>query len=515
MNPQSSRTRLDRRTILTILGPALAYPIAGIDPLLFNLNLAAVAQGLSIPSGSVGLLAGAATLVVAATVLAVGNIGDRVGLKRVLLAGLGANVVVSLASACAPGYGALLVLRFADGLTLATMLGVALALVSACVSSAVRAAALGFVMAVYTVMYGITPLVGGWMVSVLGWRCLFLVSVPFAVAALALTARFVNEPARHGGGHLDILGVSLFGIALLGLVAGLGSLPDGLALPATWVPLLLSTLSGFLLVRHSRRTPRPALDMQLFAQRLFLIAVVGTVAINVFSAGLGTIVGQLGSYVLTLSAQTIGLLYLPGTLLVALGSVIAGRMVSAHTAHPVLVTGLIIVSTSGFVLAATASPVMATAVIVVAIWLSNLGGFVTGTAAAEAILSRAQPGNTGSVAAVQPAFAMAGYAIGPTLVILLLDVFYRHAWMTDAAAIGLSSAQAQQDVAAVTSVVTSSPGTSGITSTLTTLAQGLSLPDDFTLGVRITMAVMAAMPLLVALWALLWRPHEEAGSPQL
>ena len=257
------------------------------------------------------------------------------------------------------------------------------------------------------------------------------------------------------------------------------------------------------------------MNTKLFARRGFLIAILATVAINIFAAALGTIVGELGSYVLTLSAQTIGLLYLPGTLLVALASVIAGRMVAAHTAQPVIITGLVIVSASGMVLAATASPVMATAVLVAAIWLDNLGGFITSTAAADAILSRATPGSTGSVAAVQPAFSMAGYALGPTLVILLLEVFYRRAWMADAAALGLSPAQAQQDVAAVTHAVTSSPGPTGFSPALAQLAQGLSLGVDYTSGIRITMAIVALIPLLVVLTALIWRPRSKADSSQL
>lgn len=158
-----------------------------------------------------------------------------------------------------------------------------------------------------------------------------------------------------------MLGVGLFGVTLLGLVMGLGSMPAGLTQPATWVPLLIAAVALVALIRHSEHTEAPALDIRLFGHHTFLLAVLATLAINVFASGLGTVVGQLGSYVLTLTSQTIGFLYLPGTLLVALASVIAGRMVAAHSARPVLVTGLCIVSASGVVLAASASPLMATA----------------------------------------------------------------------------------------------------------------------------------------------------------
>ncbi len=501
--------RFDLRTFVKILGPALAYPIAGVDPLLLNLNLSAVTDGLHLPPGSLGLLAGASTLVVAASVLAVGNLGDRWGLKRILVYGLVANMMVACASALAPNYTALLVLRFADGATLAALLGVSLALVSVSVPARLRSTSIGVVMAVYTVMYGLTPLIGGWVVGALGWRSLFLVTIPFALAALILTARFVREPPVSRGHRLDLLGVGLFGVALLGLVSGIGAAPEGLGAPGFWAPLAVSVLATIGLVIHERRVPQPALDLRLFRHRGFQIAVIATVVVNVFSSGLATVIGQLGNYVLDLSPEKIGLLYLPGTLVVAFASVVAGREVATRTARPVLTLGLLIVGASGAVMVATASPWMGIAVLVLATWLSNLGGFVTGTAAADTILGQAPTGRHGSVAAVQPAFAMAGYALGPTIVILLLNFFFKHMWLMDAASKGVTEQAAQKAVASVTGAVVSSPGTYGYTS-LVSLADGLSIGIDYTDGVRLVMLLITLPPLVLSVVTYFYLPHSRS-----
>lgn len=504
--------RVDARQLLRILGPALAYPIAGIDPLMLNLNLSSVSSGLGVPAGSLGLLAGASTLVVAATVLAVGNLGDRLGLKRVLVYGLVANIGVAVVSALAPNYPTLLVLRFLDGLTLAALLGVALALVSASVPRETRSTAIGIVMAIYTLIYGLTPLLAGAVVETFGWRALFLVTTPFAIAALILTLRYVSEPQHHLSVGFDALGVGLFGLALLGLVAGIGAAPAGFGHPACWIPLVVSALAIVLLVQHERRVAQPALDLRLFGHRAFLVAVLATIVVNVFSAGLGTIIGQLGSYVLGLSAASIGLLYLPGTVLVAVASVIAGRAVATRTARPVLVLGLLIVGTSGLVMAATASPVMGIAALVLSTWLSNLGGFVTGTAAADTILGEAPAGRTGSVAAVQPAFAMAGYALGPTIVVMLLEVFFRGQWSSDAATHGLPTQAAQSAVSNVVGAVTGSPGVHGYNPDLVAMADGMTLGVDYTDSVRLTMVVLSLLPLAVAVFAYFFAPRRRESS---
>ena len=512
-----SGPRTDRRMWLAIAGPMLAYPLAGVDPLLLNLNLGAVGRGLDVPSSQLGLLAGASTMVVAATVLAVGNLGDRFGLRKMMLAGLGGTIVCGLLSAAAPNYGVLLGVRVAQGVALAALLGVSMALVAATVPDPKRPLAIGVVMAVYTVMYGLAPLLGGWVVSQTGWRALFVVTLPIAVVALFLTWRFAPEPSRPDAMKLDVWGVVFFGVVLLGLVAGIGSARNGFALPTTWVPLLMSVLSLALLIRRERRVEHPALDLRLFARRTFTVAVLATLATNIFASGLGTLLGQLGTYILGLSASAVGLLYVPGTILVATASVMAGRFVARWGTRPVLVTGLTVVCMSGVVLAVTASPTMAVAVLVLGIWLDNLGGFVSGTASADAILAEAPVGRTGSVAAVQPAAGMSGFALGPTLVIVLLQVFFRNNLVSDAAAHNVAAAQARSDVEAAAAAMASAPG--GSPTPVAILPDGLTLGLDYTEAFQVVMLVLTALVVAVAvLGVVLMRnegrvAHSSASSP--
>jgi MFS family permease len=112
--------------------------MAGIDPRLPTLNLAALSRALDVPSGHLGFLAGAATLVAAAAVLAVGNLGDTYGLKRLLIYGLLAHIGVELLAALSPNYPFLLMMRLVDGLTLTVLAGLSLALLTVSVPSTVR-----------------------------------------------------------------------------------------------------------------------------------------------------------------------------------------------------------------------------------------------------------------------------------------------------------------------------------------------------------------------------------------
>lgn len=507
------RPRITAKILLAVLGPSIAFSVTAVDPLMLSLNLSQVSRALDVPPQAVGFLGGAATLVVAAAVLAVGSLGDAHGLKRLLMLGLATNITVNLLAAFSPSHTFLLAMRLLDGLALAALLGLSLALLTVSVPPETRPAAIGIFMATDMFLYGVTPAVGGWLVELLGWRWLFLPASLLALFALALTARYVSEPSGRRTRRVDVVGVALFGAALLAFVHGVGAAQDGISEPQAWLPLVISALAAAAFVRHERRVPEPALDLALFRRPAFTVAVLAALTLNFLSAGFSVVLAQFGSAVLTLPARTIGLLYLPGTLAIAVTGVLTGRLVAKYTARPVLITGLLLLIGSGLLMAATASPSMALWLLVLATWLCNIGTLVTSTPVSETILSHAPSGKSGAVASVQPAFGMTGYALGPTVYLLLLDLFFRQRWLADAETRGLSVSGAEQAVAAARSSMANSPGTAGYDPDLVTHTSGLALGLDYTNGLRLTMLVVTLVPLALVVAAYLLMPRRSRTEP--
>ncbi|WP_225835708.1 MFS transporter [Streptomyces sp. NK08204] len=490
-----------------VLGPALAFTVSVLDPLVLSLNLPHVTRALHVPPQGVGLLGGAATLVMAASVLAAGRIGDAIGLKRLLMAGLIVVTVVDLLSTLSPGYGYLLAMRFLDGLGMTALLGVPLALLKVSVAPERRPVAIGLMMAVDVMLCGVTPTFAGWVVAAVGWRFLFLIAPVLCLVSLWLIARYVTESPVQQGRHLDVVGVALVGMILLALVVGLAAAQNGVSRPETWVPLSISALAALLFVLHARRAPDPVVDLALFRSAPFSVALCATLTLNLLIAGLSIVLGQFGSAVLALSPETIGLLYLPGTLLIAGAVILAGRLVGTCTPRPVMVTGLLIMAAGGLLLAGTAGPTMAVWLLVVATWSSNLGSVVASTSVSETVLSQAPEGRSGTVASVQMAFAVTGTALGPTVYLLLLNVFFHREWLADAKARGLSVARAEQAVDAVRSGMAHSPGSTVYDPNLLRQASGLNLGLDFAQSLRLTMLVVSVLPVAAAVAAYLLMPR--------
>ena len=110
-----TRPRWTFSIFMIVLATSIPFVVEAVDPTLLSLNLPAITRDLGIPSDLVGFTGSVATLVMAAAVLGVGNLGDLYGYKRLLIYGLNGNIVFQVLTAFSPNYQFLIVMRFLDG----------------------------------------------------------------------------------------------------------------------------------------------------------------------------------------------------------------------------------------------------------------------------------------------------------------------------------------------------------------------------------------------------------------
>jgi MFS-type transporter involved in bile tolerance (Atg22 family) len=182
---------------MIILATSIPFVVTGVDPLLLSLNLPAIRQDLGIPYDLVGFTGSVATLVMAAAVLGVGNLGDLYGHKRLLIYGLIGNIFFEVLTAFSPNYQFLIVMRFLDGLALTALLGLSLALLTASMPALDLALFLmpAFVVAIlsdavlnfYSGGFGV--LLGQFGTSVLGLSeaAIGLIAIPSALSAAVVS----------------------------------------------------------------------------------------------------------------------------------------------------------------------------------------------------------------------------------------------------------------------------------------------------------------------------------------
>jgi EmrB/QacA subfamily drug resistance transporter len=308
----------------TVLGAALTF----IDATVVNLALPRLAEDLGAGSESLTWAVNGYTLTLAALVLLGGALGDRLGRRRVYVAGVVGFATASAACGVAPDVGTLIAARAVQGVAAALLTPGSLALLQATFAREDRSRAIGAWSGLTGVAGAIGPFVGGWVIQAADWRWAFLVNVPVALVVVVVTRRHVPESRPPTtGGRLDWTGAGLLAVSLGALTLSLTAWSS-----APWLSarvggtFLVSLLVGVAFAWWEHRAAAPLLPLTLFASRVFSAANLVTFLVY---AGLGVIMFSLG-IVLQVGAgwspMQAGLSLLPVTVLMLVFSGQAGAL---------------------------------------------------------------------------------------------------------------------------------------------------------------------------------------------
>ncbi|MEU8548399.1 MFS transporter [Streptomyces roseoverticillatus] len=221
-------------------------------------------------------------LALAALLLGVGSLADRIGHRQVYVAGLTLFALASLACGLATGPQALIVFRGVQGIGGAAMLATTTALISSIYHGRDRGVAFGAWGAVSGAASAAGPVMGGLLTEHLDWRWIFFVNLPISVLAVAMTLRFVAAaPPRRGRG-VDLPGLAAFTVAAGAATYALIKGNDyGWTSAATLglFGLAAVALVAFLLIETRRE--QPLLDLSLFRGASFSGLMVAAVLLSV------------------------------------------------------------------------------------------------------------------------------------------------------------------------------------------------------------------------------------------
>lgn len=256
------------RTALVAVSGATALLL--LDVTAVNVALAEVDRDLGASFDQLQWVVDAYALVLAAVLLTTGVLADRLGRRRVFLAGLAVFAAASLLCAAAPSATALDLSRAAQGLGAAAIFSTSLALLAAAFDGRARGIALGVWGAVSGAALALGPLAGGALVEGLGWRSVFWLNLPLCAALAWLTVRSIDESRDSAAPRPDVPGMALFtgaaGLLVCGLIRGE---PDGWTDGRVLGALGGGVLLGAAFVAVERRHPAPMLDVRLFRDRSF------------------------------------------------------------------------------------------------------------------------------------------------------------------------------------------------------------------------------------------------------
>ena len=267
------------------------------------------------------------TITFAALILTAGALGDRLGAKKIFIAGFAIFTGASLACALAPTIAILIAARALQGLGAAILVPNSLALLNHTYREVKeRGRAVGIWAAGASLALTFGPLAGGGLIALAGWRCIFLVNLPIGLAGLWLTWRYATETARSSDRELDFPGQAA-AIGALGCLAGAVIGGGALGWSDPWV------LAGFaaflvlvvLLIFQERRARQPMLPLSLFEHRLFALTSLVGLLVNVAFYGLIFVLSLYFQSLNGFSALATGLAFLP-----MMGGVLPANLLTAR-----------------------------------------------------------------------------------------------------------------------------------------------------------------------------------------
>src|SRR4051795_9895677 len=348
--------RVNSNAVLAVV--AVAQFMVILDSTVVNVALPTVQRALGFSEQSLSWILNAYTLMFGGFLLLGGRAADRLGRRRLVVAGIALFSGASLICGLSQSEGMLLVARGAQGLGGAMVSPAALSIILTTFAEGTeRNRALGIWGAIAGAGGAVGVLLGGVIVQAISWRWVFFINVPIGACVLALTARIVPESRSEAAAKrgYDLGGAVAITLGMIALVFTLIKADSwGWGSGKTIAGFAIAALLIAAFVTIEQRHPDPLVPLRIFSNRSLAASDVTMLLVAAGLFGMFFFCTLYLQQVLGFSALKTGLSYLPFSLTLIAASAGASRVVDRFGPKPVLVTGLLI-TTAGFLVLTRAS----------------------------------------------------------------------------------------------------------------------------------------------------------------
>lgn len=454
-------TTIPRRAWVALAVLMLPVLLIAIDNTVLAFALPMIAEQFR-PSASIQLwIVDVYSLVLAALLVAMGSLGDRVGRRRLLMIGATGFAVVSAVAAFAPSAEYLVAARATLGVFGAMLMPATLSLIrNIFVDAAARRLAIAIWASCFTAGSTLGPIVGGALLEHFHWGSVFLVAVPILLPLLVLAPRLVPESRDPSPGPLDPISVVLSLVAMLPLVWAIKvAAHDGLSFFVAGA-FVVGSAAGVGFVRRQNRSATPMLDMNLFTYGPFRSSVLANFLSIVGLIGFVFFMSQHLQLVLGLSPLAAGLVTLPGAVVSMIAGIGVVQLAKRFAPQTLIITGLVLVAI-GFLLILLFRHDLTVAAVVASFVVLELGVGISQTISNDTILASVPPAKAGAASAVSETAYELGAVVGTATLGTIFTAFYRANVVVPQGVPTAQAADAAESIGGATSVAANLPAPIG------------------------------------------------------
>jgi EmrB/QacA subfamily drug resistance transporter len=415
-----------QRRILIAMITALVAVLAAMSGL--NVAQQDLAIELDASQGDVLWIINAYTLALAALLLPVGAIGDRIGRKPVLLAGLAVFGIATVGAVLAPTTGIMIATRVVAGVGAAMIMPVTLSIITSSFPAEERARAIG----VWAAFAGggsmISMFVSAFMVDVLSWRWVFVLPLALVAFSAVMSARYAPNSTETSVHRFDTVGSVLSALAIGGLVLGIHEGPEkGWGASITLVSMVIGIAAMLAFVVWERRQADPLLDISAFRDRGLASGTLTLLIVFAVMFGVFLVLYPYFQAVLGWSALRSAAAMLPMMAVMMPMSTIAPRVAVRIGSRNTMIVGVAIFAAGLATMALRASVEGGYLSVLPGLLLIGLGMGFTMTPATQAITETLPAEKQGVASALNDTSRELGGAVGIALLGSVLSAGYRAA----------------------------------------------------------------------------------------
>ena len=446
-------------SLVVLMLPVL---LVSVNNTALSFALPAISQGLHPTASQLLWIVDVYPLILAALLIPMGSLGDRMGRRKMLMIGSTGFGLVSLFAAFAPTAEWLLAARVGIAVFGSMLLPATLSLLrSVFRDDRQRTLAIAIWTAGFSAGAALGPIAGGFLLNHFWWGSVFLLAVPVLLAFLVAAPLILPESKDPNPGPVDPLSIVLAVLTMAPVVYGIKSLATGGSVLHGVLFIAVGALCGVLFARQQVAKDYPMLDLRFFRSPRFSGGLSVNMVSNVALFGFLFFFTQYLQLVNGTDPMTSGLLMVPGlvlSILAGLGAERIARLVGIRTA---VVLGLLLVAAGFFVVAFT-DQMASSAPILVAFTVMSAGTGLATTLSTDLVVSSVPEAKAGAASAVSETGYEVGAVLGTAVLGGLTTAFYQ-AHLELPAAVSADSAQiAHETLGGALDVAAESPAGSVI-----------------------------------------------------